>query len=406
MKNRTIFYVLSKTKFLYFLSALFATLLWLAACSEEPSPAPMAGTPSPSSAPLPELALPFAQELQDVLDDGLRVTHGTGVSAAVHVPGQGTWTGVSGMSDLSTSNSIKPEMLFDIGSVGKTFTAALVLQLAEEDLLSLDDPLHIWLLAHPNIESTITIRQLLNHTSGIFDFVENDAYWHSVWGDPEKLWEPADVLTLVREPYFSPGQGARYSSTNYILLGMIVERATASTMAEQIRTRFLVPLGFSHTFSIGSEGISGELAHGHFDLDGDGEIDDMASLPRTAIDSSKWAAGSIVSTAEDVARWADALYGERVLSPETMKQMLSFYRPIAEAPGGPLASGYGLGVQELMAGEQRLWGHLGHYPGYMAAMLYVPAYSTTVVVLINESNEACITHIGLGLLGVVGNHLE
>jgi len=150
---------------------------------------------------------------------------------------------------------------------------------------------------------------------------------------------------------------------------------------------------------------SGELAHGHFDLDGDGEIDDMASLPRTAIDSSKWASGSIVSTAEDLARWADALYGGRVLSPEATKQMLSFYRPVAEAPGGALASGYGLGVQEFTAGEQRMWGHLGQYPGYMAAMLYVPAYSTTVVILINDGNEACITHISFGLLGVVENHL-
>ena len=385
--------------------ALFATSLWLTACSKKPSPTPMTDTPSLPSAPLPELALPFGQELQDVLDDGLQVTHGTGVSAAVHVSGQGTWTGVSGMSDLSASKRIKRDMLFDIASVGKIFTAALVLQLAEEDLLSLEDPLHKWLPAYPNIENTITIRQLLNHTSGIFDFVENDAYWHSVWEDPKRLWEPADVLALIREPYFSPGQGARYSSTNYILLGMIVERVTDSTMAEQTRTRFLEPLGLIHTFSIGSEGISGELAHGHFDLDGDGEIDDMASLPRTAIDSSKWASGSIVSTAEDLARWADALYGGRVLSPEATKQMLSFYRPVAEAPGGALASGYGLGVQEFTAGEQRMWGHLGQYPGYMAAMLYVPDYSTTVVILINDGNEACITHISFGLLGVVGNHL-
>jgi D-alanyl-D-alanine carboxypeptidase len=187
---------------------------------------------------------------------------------------------------------------------------------------------------------------------------------------------------------------------------MIIERATSSTLAEQIRTRFLTPLGLTHTFLTGSEGIFGELAHGHFDLDGDGELDDMASLPRTAIDSSKWASGSIVSTAEDVARWANALYGGQVLDPEAMKQMLSFYRPVAEAPGGPMASGYGLGVQEFAAGEQRLWGHLGQYPGYMAAMLHVPAHAITVVVLINDGNEACITHAGFGLLGVVGNHLE
>jgi D-alanyl-D-alanine carboxypeptidase len=343
--------------------ALSAMLLWLTACSKKTPPAPMPDTPSPSSTPLPELTLPFAQELQDVLDDGLRATHGTGVSAAVHVPGQGTWTGVSGMSDLSASNRIKRDMLFDIASVGKTFTAALVLQLAEEGLLSLEDPLHTWLPAYPNIESTITVRQLLNHTSGIFDFVENDAYWHSVLGDPKRLWEPADVLALVREPYFSSGQGARYSSTNYILLGMIVEQVTGSTMDEQIRTRFLVPLDLTHTFSLGSESISGELAHGHFDLDGDGEMEDMASIPRTAIDSSKWACGSIASTAEDVARWADALYGGRILGPEAMKQMLSFYRPVAEAPGDPLASGYGLGgCRSLRPGSNGCGGIWASFP--------------------------------------------
>jgi D-alanyl-D-alanine carboxypeptidase len=352
--------------------------------------------------------LPFSQELQDVLDNGLKTTGGTGVSAAVIVSGRGEWMGVSGMSEPKTAEAIKPNMWFDIASVGKTFTSALVLQLAEERRLTLDDPLHKWLPDFPNIDNTVTIRQLLNHTSGISHFTENTAYWETVFGDLDNLWTPEDILAFVPVPHFPPGEGWHYSSTNYVLLGMIIEKATASTLGKQLRNHFFKPLKLKNTFTPldKNETMSGVFAHAHFDLNGDGELDDIGSLPRKSIFSAVWASGPVVSTAEDLARWAEVLYSGHVLKKESFDQMINFHRP---TPGEPFLSGYGLGTAELKGESfegERVWGHLGWQPGYMTAMLYFPDHSVSLVVMINDNNENCITYIAVNLWNIIKNHLS
>jgi len=116
-----------------------------------------------SAKPTSKPELPFAKQLQNALDNGLKKYNGKGISVAVIVPGYKTWVGVSGVSHGKTP--IKPETVFDAGSITKNVVAALILKLVEEGLLSLDDPLHKWLPDYPNIDNTITIRQLLNHTS-------------------------------------------------------------------------------------------------------------------------------------------------------------------------------------------------------------------------------------------------
>jgi D-alanyl-D-alanine carboxypeptidase len=357
---------------------------------------------------VPPKKLSWSQELQAVLDAGLKTTGGTGVSAAVIVTGEGEWAGVGGMSDPKTAKPIQPDMLFDIASVGKTFTAALVLQLVEEGRLSLEDSIHEWLPEFPNINSNVTIRQLLNHTSGISHFAGNREYWHTVFADPGRMWSPEEILAFVPEPRFPPGGGWHYSSTNYILLGMIIEKVTASTLSQQLRNRLLVPLNLDNTCVSmdGHQGGSRVFAHGHYDLNGDRRLDDMGSLSRNSLFSSAWAAGPVVSTAEDVARWAKILYGDRILPKELFDQMIDFHRP---TPGEPFSSGYGLGTTEIKGeyfGGERVWGHLGWQPGFMTAMLYFPNHSVSVAVLINDNNENSITTIAVGLWNVVKNHLE
>ena len=360
-----------------------------------------------SHAPAPK-RLAYSQELQDVLDTALKATGGTGVSAAVIVAGKGEWAGVSGMSEPKTATAINPNMLFDIASVGKTYVAALVLQLAEEGRLTLDDPLPKWLPDFPNINNTATIRQLLNHTSGISHFAENSAYWQTVMGDLDSLWTHEAVLAFVPEPKFPPGQGWHYSSANYVLLGMIIEKATASTLATQLRNRIFIPLKLNNTCTPldRDAALCGTLAHAHFDVNGDGKLDDMGNMPRTSIFSSVWASGPVISTAEDLAQWADALYRGRVLKKQSLDQMLDFHRP---TPGEPLISGYGLGASEFPGepfGGEKAWGHLGWNPGYMTAMLYFPDRSVTLTVLINDNNEGCITQVAVGLWSAVKSHLE
>ena len=182
-----------------YISVILAVILLLTACGK-----PATDLKSRSNSPTTQSELPFARELQDALSSGLEQYGGMGVSAAVIVPGYQPWVGVSGVSHSGTP--ITPETVFDAGSTHKIFTAAAILQLAEEGMLDLDDPLHKWLPEYPYVDSTITIRQLLNHTGGVFDMVRHPEYWDAMTADISEIWEPEDILThFLLEPYFPKG---------------------------------------------------------------------------------------------------------------------------------------------------------------------------------------------------------
>jgi D-alanyl-D-alanine carboxypeptidase len=293
-------------------------------------------------------------------------------------------------------------MLFDIASIGKHYVAVLVVQLAKEGTLLLDDPLNRWLPDHPYIDGGITVRQLLNHTSGIFDWVEHpqSPYRKAFDAIPfDEISSPESVVrTLLHEPYFPPGGGFRYSTTNYTLLRMIVEHVTGSTVAKEIQRRFLAPLDLNHTFVVDADMSLPEsvrVAHGWWDANGDGKPDDITSRPRMWIATRSPA--MVYATAEDLARWAQAVYGAKVLEQAFLRQMLSFHRPTPTAPGEPFATGYGLGTQELRLGGLVMWGHLGWQYGYTSSMLYVPKHSASIAVLINDNNMALINLATIGL---------
>jgi D-alanyl-D-alanine carboxypeptidase len=340
----------------------------------------------------PPDALPFAQELQDVLDNGLRTTSGTGVAAAVVVAGKGEWVGVSGMSDPTAAAAVEPDMLFDIASVGKVFVATIVLQLAEEGKLTLDDRLTRWLPAFPNVDSTITIRQLLNHTSGVYQFFSNPLLWKQLGKDRARRWTAPEVLAYLEAPYFKPGGGFRYSNSNYTLLGMIIEKATGSRISTLLRRRFWQPLGLSSPFDFVEEESSGPLAHVWGTLDERGAERDLTSEPRLAHESIVHPSGGIFMTAVDLARWSDALFRGRVVKAGSLEEMKRF----GPVPRGQLpdTQGYGLGLQSyqgsFVAG-QKAWGHSGGSIGTIAYMLYLPDREASIAVMINSYNGKCIS---------------
>ncbi|MFC1543464.1 serine hydrolase domain-containing protein [Candidatus Neomarinimicrobiota bacterium] len=348
---------------------------------------------------------PFAQGLQKALDSAVKFTEGTGVSAAIIIPGQGAWTGATGISD--STSPITPDMLFNIGSTGKNYLAALVLQLVEEQTLDLDDPLSRWLPNYAYIDSTVTIRQLLNHTSGIFDWVEHPGSPFRIPFkdiDFEEASSPEEMLTtLVSEPYFPPGCGWHYSTTNYILLRMIVERVTQSSVSRELQRRFLDPLALFHTVVLDSgiqPGRDFNAAHAWWDVDGDGILDDIS--PRSKTWMTTRSPAMMFATAEDLARWSHALYGGELLSKESTEQMLDFHYP---APGVPF-SGFGLGTGVIRLWGLEFWGHLGWHYGYTTAMLYLPRNSTSLVVLANDNNIASMLLAALALLMTVGFHIS
>ncbi|MCD6249949.1 MAG: beta-lactamase family protein [candidate division Zixibacteria bacterium] len=189
------------------------------------------------------------EKLQTVLNENIEDINGRGVSVAVIMPGRPIWKGVAGISHDTIS--ISPDMLFAIGSITKNFVASLTLKLVEEGKLSLEDSLHSWLPAYSHIDSTITIRQLLNHSSGIYMFWSNQQIWDDLKKDRTKIWTPEEVLSYIKEPYsFAPGEGFRYSNTNYLLMAMIIEKATGSNLSTEFRERFWKPLEIDNAYFI------------------------------------------------------------------------------------------------------------------------------------------------------------
>ncbi len=312
--------------------------------------------------------------LQNMLDEGVSALGLMGVSAAVIVPGQGEWVGASGMSDPVAGDSIRPEMIFSAGSITKNIVAVLMLKLAEEGLLTLEDSLGQWLSSYPNIDGGITIRQLLNHSSGLYNFTEHPAYEATLFADLTREWAPEEIITtFVDAPYFPPGAGQEYSNTNYVLAGMIIELATGAEVSSVLRDRFWTPLNLNSTFFAVEEQIVGEVAHGWIDLDGDGVLEDISPFPITAFLSAIWTSGAIFSTAEDIAHWGQALFGGQVITQASIDELVDFI------PG----VGYGLGTFNVELQGRELWGHDGGGVGYNSLLLYDPQDGICISVMLN-----------------------
>jgi D-alanyl-D-alanine carboxypeptidase len=323
----------------------------------------------------------LVEELQDAIDTAEENFDLKGISAAVVAEGEDAWVGCSGRSDDTVT--LSPEMLFHIGSCGKNYTATLVLQLAEESRLSLDDSLHEWLPPFTHVDSTITVYQLLNHTSGLHNYAEDPGVWDVIFADPLRIWTPEEVIRqFLREPYFAPGEGWHYSNANYLLLGMIIREATGSEISEELGSRFFDPLILDQTFFAGEEDISGDMAHNWYDYDQDGTADDMSTMPMNSLYSFAWTSGAIVTTAEDLAKWGNLLYGGAILTPASLDAMLTFY-PRQEY----VVTGYGLGSERYELHGKTLYGHSGGGVGYTSVLMYLPEDGVSFAVLINQVTD-------------------
>ena len=331
----------------------------------------------------------FARELQTALSEVLDASGGMGVSAAVIMPDGNTWVGVSGTSEPGVP--VTTDMLFDMGSSGKNLFSALMLDLAEDGLLSLDDSLHQYLPPMPNVDSTITIRQCLNHTSGLYMAVEHP---ESPFSQPyntidfERWWTIDEIFSMfMGEPLFAPGESWHYTQAGYQLGTLIVQQLTDSTVAEQIQTRLLDPLGIDGMLLDLRDPIPErfEIAHHWVDTDGDGVPEDVSSRSRNWINSLSRIL--YYTRAEDFARWMHALMEGHVLTQASLDEMLTFVYP---NPGEPMLAGYGLAVLRPVADltlGQRLWGHSGSIPGFRAFAGYLPDYRITFSLLINSDSD-------------------
>jgi D-alanyl-D-alanine carboxypeptidase len=375
--------------------------------SNQATPSPTAvATPTPTPTPVPTatplasiVAVPTSQlagpstaaahlddarakSLQAALDGVRSSGKYPGASAAVLFPDGSIWSGVSGTATLSSKMPLTTDTLFSIGSISKTFVAALIGRLAMDGALGLDDPLSKYVPDFPNA-ANITIRQLLDHTSGIDDvFDPNGSLQTAILARRTATWTPAQVFARLLGPRFKPGANYYYSNTNYILLGLVAEAATGQTVAALVRSDFLQPLAITHTFLQTEEPAPGPAAHGYM-APASQPVDQTAGtmLPFTAEATAVGFAGAYVSTASDLAVWANALYGGNVLDQATLASMVDISQTagLKTKPNPP----YGFGFELSSVAGQLAWGHRGHLDGFWSAMEYLPDSHVTIVVLTN-----------------------
>ncbi|MCH7697549.1 MAG: beta-lactamase family protein [Chloroflexi bacterium] len=317
-------------------------------------------------------------------------THAIGVTLAVSTDGRGGWVGTAGVSDRDDASPVAPDALFRVGSITKTFVAVIILQLVEEGTLDLDDRVRDYVPSYAAGDQ-VTIRQLLQHTSGLEDFQPLPEFEEAVIADLNKRWRPIEVLEFVSpEPQFEPGTAWSYSSTGYVALGMAMEAATGNSLSSEIRSRIIEPLSLGSTYLAGHEEGPEGLVRGYDDVLHVGTLFDLGSIPYTAIETAAWAAGGIVSSAEDLARFAVALFGGELLTDASLDQMLTIVQLETEPPDW----NYGLGLIQFPTDSGPVWGHDGAIPGFDSLFVYSPRQRVAVVALTN-GNAASNTLIPL-----------
>jgi D-alanyl-D-alanine carboxypeptidase len=303
------------------------------------------------------------------------------VTLAVDVPGRPLVLTAAGTGLRTGGPPVTVDAQFRVASITKLFVATVVLQLAQEGRLRLDDPLARYLPSFPGA-GHITLRQLLNHTSGVPDFEMADHFGEGLLADRQRHWRTDEILALVThvKPDFPPGTRYQYSNTGYVLLGEVIGAVTGSTWAAEVRRRIIDPLHLRHTHIAGAEPVPGGVLPGYFDTDNDGDEENIETgRPWPSMETAEGSAGAIVSTAADLATFGAALFRGRLLSPHSLQQML------AEGPHHPRNSNYGLGV-EISRPDYRttIWGHGGALPGFRSSLWYVPQRDTVIVVLTND----------------------
>lgn len=342
-----------------------------------------------------EIHQPFPQDIttniQAEMDKLTASGQPTGMVVWIDTPQQ-RFSGASGYANLVEKSPMPPQGAFRIGSITKMFTATVVVQLAEQGILTLDDQLAQWLPEAADklpYGDQITLRHLLTHTSGIFNIVENEAYYADLFSEVTINEEtgsvsldcvqrdPHDTLSRYvygQDPLFPPGTQWHYSNSNYLLLGMVIEKAMGIPLAEAYRHAIYEPLGMTSTFLDCYEDPLMDVVDGYMKF---GEtLTNVTDLH----ESIGWSAGGLVSTASDLVIFARGLFGGALLEkPESLNAMTT---PVSGAS-------YGLGI----AIQENSMGHAGGITGFRSVLQYIHSLDTVVVILYN--NDAANPEQGL-----------
>lgn len=288
---------------------------------------------------------------------------------------EAVWVGVGGLADGERPTA--PGDRFRIASMSKTFVAVVALMLAEDGILDLDDPARKWLpdemVANIANLDTVTLRQLLMMRSGIDDYFSTEEFWDAVFANPSRAWTAGDALEYAYglPPLFAPDEEFWYSNTNYLLVQLILEKASGLSLHTLVRDKILNPLALKDTYTQSQENLPGGFVNGYEDIDGDGEAEDVSDLN----DGAGLGDGALISNAADLTTFYRALLQDQtLLSPAAMKELLAFQ---PDDSGG----GYSLALASWESPYGEALGHSGAVSGFQSIGMYLPQYEAIIIVL-------------------------
>jgi D-alanyl-D-alanine carboxypeptidase len=362
----------------------------------EPGPMPPYSPPMPdpgrvsAAALAPEPALDLRLVLQGRIDSLVRASKFPGVVLGVALPDGSSYTIAGGYADTTKKEQMRPDARLLLGSVGKTFFSAVALQLVSEGRLDLDAPIsqylgdEPWFSRVPNAQQ-ITVRNLMNHTSGLVRYEFNPKVTQAMTADADKTFTPAERISYILDtaPPFLAGQGWQYSDTNYIVLGMIVEKITGTPYYTLIRRRILEPLKLRNTIPSDRRTLPG-VVQGYAGPNNEfGGRDAMWENGKMIVNPQmEWAGGGFASTADDLARWAKTLYGTNTVLKDDIRTQLVTGVP---AQGLGRNATYGLGAIIVPTDLGPSYGHSGFFPGYLTEVRYYPEYDFAISIIFNTS---------------------
>ncbi|WDG29514.1 serine hydrolase [Streptomyces sp. CA-278952] len=317
----------------------------------------------------PELTAKLDQAIADVREQaGI-----PGVVVGLWMPGKGSYVHADGVADTATGEPMSADTRIRIGSETKTFTVTALLQLVDDKLVKLDDPISRYVSGVRNGDR-ITLRQLAGMRSGLFPYTADADFVHDLLSDPYRSFTPRGVLAygMKHKNTFEPGAEFQYSNSNLVLLGLVIEKVTGQKLREVIHERVLRPAHLHNTlFPTGAE-FPEPHARGYTDQTLSGETEDATEWNP----SWAWAAGAMISDLHDLRRWAKVVATGELLSPATQAQRLR------TQPTGFPGLSYGLGIFDADG-----WiGHNGSLPGYETVTVYLPSQKATLVIMINTDS--------------------
>lgn len=310
-----------------------------------------------------------------------------GIMMTVHTETGGYFSGSLGKSDLANDIDMKSCNITRVGSTVKTFTAVTILKLQEEGKLDLDDKITAYLpktvLDHMANADKATIRQLLNHSSGIFNYIQDLKFQTASLNNLTKVWTPEELLDYARnrDAYFAPGEDVKYSNTSYIFLGMIIESVESKPFYEVFQDKIFDPLQLNFTQFAATDPVPNNIVRGYID-----QYSNLNLINSTQY--SGWdyftADGGLISNAHDLNVFLTHLFEGNLLSDASLQEMMDWQSPKEQDSEG-FVTRYGLGIFGIETDYGPAYIHSGDAIGYFASMVYFPNQQTTITWAVNAN---------------------